>query len=38
MKFVTFLRDGASEPEMHKVIERAWALEQAPVMERWFAP
>jgi 2-methylcitrate dehydratase PrpD len=31
-------RDGASESEMHKVIERAWALEQAPVMERWFAP
>jgi 2-methylcitrate dehydratase PrpD len=28
-------RDGASEPEMRKVIERIWTLAQAPTMVRW---
>jgi len=30
-------RAGAGEPEMRKVIDRVWALEQARVMERWLA-
>ena len=30
-------RDGANEAEMRKVIERVWALEQTPALERWFA-
>jgi 2-methylcitrate dehydratase PrpD len=30
-------RDGASESEMRKVIERIWTLARAPTMDRWLA-